>query len=268
VSAVSTHGQQQVYSKSILGSVAAAWAALALGVSGAAPAAPNPDPSPVAPGGLAQAAEVAMAIGFGEDTPAGAQPAKPGCAGCAPAQALVFISSSKFTGRLGGILGADAKCQAHARAAKLPGTYKAWISDSSGSSPARSFTRSRVPYRLVDGTLVADNWDDLTDGTLDAQISRDEYGDPLPRLTRGVSYWWVWTATRTDGSAMTASSFGGGFCTAPGPRDWESENASGYQVGAGFNGLGSTRNDILGLAWTADGTQPCNLDAHLYCFQQ
>src|SRR5207248_2675590 len=41
----------------------------------------------------------------------------------------VFVTSVMYDGNLGGLAGADAKCQARATAASLSGTYKAWLSD-------------------------------------------------------------------------------------------------------------------------------------------
>ncbi len=43
---------------------------------------------------------------------------------------VAFVTSVAYPGNLGGIAGADAKCQSRADAAGLPGTFKAWISDS------------------------------------------------------------------------------------------------------------------------------------------
>jgi hypothetical protein len=86
---------------------------------------------------------------------------------------VVFATSVGFDGNLGGLAGADAKCQARAQAAGLPGTYLAWVSNDFGS-PLTRFTQSTIPYVRRDGVKVADNWADLTDGSLDANINRSE----------------------------------------------------------------------------------------------
>ena len=88
----------------------------------------------------------------------------------------VFVSSQGHNGDFGGLAGADDFCQNLAMTAGLSGTYKAWLSDSTGS-PATRFTPSSVPYRLVDGTDVASDWNDLTDGTIMQGIDLDEYGN-------------------------------------------------------------------------------------------
>lgn len=56
----------------------------------------------------------------------------------APAGAkYVFVTSVHYTGDLGGVAGADAKCQTAATAAGLAGTYKAWISTYGASAADR-----------------------------------------------------------------------------------------------------------------------------------
>src|SRR5262245_61095552 len=92
---------------------------------------------------------------------------------CVPC--LVFLSSTEQAGDLGGIAGADAICQSLAHAADLPGTYRAWLSDGN-ASPSTRFSRSTAPYTLVDGTLIAGNWNELTGGALQHAIDLAETG--------------------------------------------------------------------------------------------
>nr|MBA3500495.1 hypothetical protein [Deltaproteobacteria bacterium] len=84
----------------------------------------------------------------------------------------VFLTAGQFSGaQIGGLTGADAKCQAEAMAANLTGTYKAWLSDITGS-PSTRFTKSTiVPYVRTDGFLLAQSFDDLTDGTIAGPIN-------------------------------------------------------------------------------------------------
>lgn len=72
---------------------------------------------------------------------------------------IVFVTSQVYNGNLGGLTGADAKCQAQAAAAKLPGTYKAWLSDSNGS-PSTRMTKVAAPYVRTDGVMIAGSWSD------------------------------------------------------------------------------------------------------------
>ena len=73
---------------------------------------------------------------------------------------VVFMTSAIYTGNLGGVSGADQKCQDAATSANLTGTCKAWVADAT-SQPIDTFTKSSVPYVLLDGNYVVDNWDQM-----------------------------------------------------------------------------------------------------------
>ncbi len=166
----------------------------------------------------------------------------------ASTEKLVFVTNAEFTGALGGLSGADAKCQAAAFNAgpSLTGTYKAWLSDTS-DSPSTRFVQATVPYKLVDGTVIANNWADLIDGTLLAAINVDENGDPG---SNGVA---VWTATETDGTLIS------GATTALTCDNWTLTTA---QADGG-------RRDFSSFAWTDAGApNACTGLDHLYCFEQ
>src|SRR5690606_8308287 len=84
----------------------------------------------------------------------------------------MFVTSIGWTGNLGGIAGATAKCQARADTAGLGGTWDAWIS-AADSSPSLRFVASTTHYARLDGQEVAQTWADLTDGSLDVPINID-----------------------------------------------------------------------------------------------
>ena len=80
----------------------------------------------------------------------------------------VFVTNASFKGNLGGLTGADEKCQAEADdlASIVPsGTYLAWLSDGT-DSPDTRFAKSSDPYVLPDGTRIAEDFTDLTDGSI------------------------------------------------------------------------------------------------------
>src|SRR5262245_59197581 len=104
----------------------------------------------------------------------------------------VFVTSQLFTGNLGGLVGADAKCQQLADGAQLPGAFKAWLSDSTTDARDR-LTQATVPYIRVDGIQIADGFQDLVDGSLDAPINVTEQGDTVPPFQL------VWTGTNEEG---------------------------------------------------------------------
>ncbi len=168
----------------------------------------------------------------------------------------VFVTSATYTGDLvteaanaglgdftGDGLGAgDALCNDLARTAGLPGTYKAWLSDST-NSPSTTFVQSSIPYARVDGAVVASSWQDLTDGVLQAPI----------RITESNNFQFdlVWTGTNTDGTAVTPS------------------NACGqWSQGGSVTGLSGFSGDT-GRTWTIDSAgHSCGNESNLYCFEQ
>jgi len=120
---------------------------------------------------------------------------------CSAARRM-FITSAPVGADFGGAHGADIKCQQIADAGGFGGTWMAWVSDSS-TSPATRFTKATVPYRLLDGTLVATDWTALTRGPLSHGVNQDEAGAQHPTAE-------VWTATGSDGNLLgtaTCSNF-------------------------------------------------------------
>ena len=171
---------------------------------------------------------------------------------CIPVK-RVFVTKASYTGNLGGLVGADAKCQTSANAAGLPGTFKAWLSDNTGS-PSTRFTRpTNAKYELVDGTVIATGWADLTDGTIASAINLTEYG--VAPVSTGIACWpfpaIAWS--NTNGNGAQASS--GSSCS-----NWTSTSGGSY--------WGSTTETSGGAwsAWCNGGI--CSWTAFLYCFEQ
>jgi len=158
-----------------------------------------------------------------------------------------FVSSSTQAGNLGGLAGGDAICQGLADAASLGGTYKAWLSDST-ASPATRFVPWNVSYERVDGVRIADNWADLTDGTLAAPISVTETGAVVSGQT---------VQTGTDPQGL-------GVLTTPGPycMDWTSSAGAAVATIVRGNSGGTATN------WTNGGTAGCANVIRIYCFEQ
>jgi hypothetical protein len=153
----------------------------------------------------------------------------------------VFVTAATQGANFGGLEGADALCASEALAAGLEGEFRAWLS-TIGSPVAGRFTQSSVPYVLVDGTPIAENWEDLTDGSLLAPIDIDAAGQ-----SQGGD---VWTGTL------------------PSAEPFEDDDCAGYASNdAGMTGLcGTTRS--IGPAWSASQTPSCDTPLRLFCFQQ
>ncbi len=161
----------------------------------------------------------------------------------------VFVTSVSFNGNLGGLTGADDKCQAEAdgSASIVPsGTYLAWLSDGT-DSPDTRFTKSAHPYVLPDGTKIAEDFTDLTDGSILHAINIDPTGEPFG-LQR------FWTGTNADGTTAGYVNLCDKWTT-EGPRT----------TFRGISGTG-TRTD---KSWSTQyGSMECSEFASLVCFQQ
>jgi hypothetical protein len=187
---------------------------------------------------------------------------------CPEAPRILFLSSLTYSGDLGGVSGANASCQALADEAGLAGDFKAWLSDNSGLAPENDFIPSDARYELVDGTLIADDWDDLTDGTIAAPIYLDETG-AQPPLDSDYEGWSVWTATTPNGEAIPPNPLLSGFCTSVADGAWTTDNSSGdtTQFGGGTFIPANAAGEQDG-AWSTLSVFPCEYEAHLYCVEQ
>ncbi len=160
----------------------------------------------------------------------------------------IFVTSATFDGNLGGLTGADEKCQAEANgpASIVPsGTYLAWLSDGT-DSPDTRFTKFSHPYKLRYGTKIAEDFTDLTDGSILHTINIDSTGKPL-----GLQFFW--TGTHSDGKTVQH------FVACYG---WAAGHLRGYRGVVGSTVQTST-------LWSAYSSQKrCGRSFRLACFQQ
>lgn len=164
--------------------------------------------------------------------------------GGSPPMKRVFVTSTRFAGDLGGLVGGDAECQALADGAELGGTWLAWLSETNGGqSPSTRFTQSVDPYVLVGGAQIAADWADLIDGAIDVPINRDETG---AEIRTAIPY--VWTGT--------SATFPSGV--SPCCENWTT-TASG-----GAKGMA----DATDSTWSFNTGMSCTELGHLYCFEQ
>lgn len=159
---------------------------------------------------------------------------------------FVFVTENTYTvGALGGISGANTICEQSANAAGLPGdNYRAWLSTQITSASEHLYHASNS-YILADrSTVVASNWDDLTDGVLLNGINLTEFGNGLSGE--------VVTGTALDGDAI------GCDC-----HEWASTNLCEFDP---FHAGDSGRSDSR---WTDFFRfNDCSIQAHLYCIRQ
>ncbi len=152
------------------------------------------------------------------------------------AKKRIFATHDQWTGNLGGLAGADAKCVAAAGAANLGGSWKAWISDSTDEAAKR--VAKVGPWKLVDGTVVFTS--QVIAGTPVHDLDMDEFGET------GIKGQ-VWTGSSPTGTST------GSDCN-----DWTSTGADAT-VGLA--------QDPDKWAQESNGT-PCSLKGRLYCVEQ
>ncbi len=163
-------------------------------------------------------------------------------ASCPPIK-RVFVTTSRYSGNLGGLSGADTLCQAHADGASggaLGGTWVAWLSTGVVNAKDRI---TQAEYRLIDRvTVVAVGKADLLDGSLLHAIDMDENG-AIPDVPN-----WVHTGTIANGTAR------GRDCSG-----WTDGDAQPTWLGL---------CNYSDAAWTDWSGGACSNSSHLYCFEQ
>jgi hypothetical protein len=169
---------------------------------------------------------------------------------CPSPVGIVFISSQSYNGNLGGLSGADLKCQALASAAGLNGAFKAWLS-AGVETPISRFTHIPQGYKQVNDVFIAHSFDSLVSGTLLNPLSADEHGIAVDTGTT------VWTDVNADGTASDPTACP--TCS-PNCQGWTDSTVGDWGQGGA---VGYTN-----LAWTRAGASACYSQARLYCFQQ
>lgn len=168
-----------------------------------------------------------------------------GCESSAPPPPkMIFISKAiVFVSMMNGIAGADALCDQYGQAIGAPpGIFKAWIGDSM-NSPSMRLTHSTGPYLRPDGLPVANDWIDLTDGSL---LNPPNVTEDLQVLPNGDA----WTGADQNGNSV-----------GPNCGDWLTP---GTQTGITGHASDTT------AGWTIAATPSSCLrdDVHLYCIEQ
>lgn len=153
----------------------------------------------------------------------------------------VFVTSTTQNGNLGGFAGADGLCATQAADAGLSGTFAAWLSTLATPVGTR-LEHSTVPYVRVDGTVVANNWDDLVDGELLAPINLDATG-----MTQFGD---VWTGTLATGEPYAVDD-----CN-----EFTDDTIDRRAQCGNSNSMVAT--------WTANVVPRCSVALRLYCFEQ
>jgi len=172
-----------------------------------------------------------------------------GCNGVLACTRTAFVTSMLFSGKLGGLEGADAKCQALADGSSLTAVrgkrFLAWLADGT-TGPTDRFPHGTGTYQRTDGAQLANGWSDLVDATLNLPLDRDENGiQLLPNVST-----YVWTGVDAAGTASPVL-----HCL-----KWTTANG-GSEVGTIGKHIASDQT------WTFYVSTTCDASAALYCFE-
>ena len=163
-----------------------------------------------------------------------------------PDPLIIFVTSETFDGNLTGLAGADGHCQRLADAAGLGGTFQAWLSTSSASVNDRFITKSTGPYVLTNGTVVANNWEDLTgcDNTVDFWVDENQQN--------------------VEDNLLTGTWCDGAFITQDDTNECEDYTSAAGDMGA----LGIVKPGVVQNTFRRNAKFWCRMQLHLLCFQQ
>lgn len=187
---------------------------------------------------------------------------------------LIFVTSNSYDGNLGGLAGADGKCNEMAQAAGYKGTFKAWLSSAWGEAAVSRMAGSpmaELPIIRPDGAKVADSWLNFVSGwwsdcpectLVDAdrllhEISVTEKGTVVSGQAAKI-----WSASFPDGSRASLSILD--TC-----HDW----TSNLQLGpCGLRGSVVFRNHRWSIDYADQGQtlwacSSCDLFRRLVCLQ-
>lgn len=158
------------------------------------------------------------------------------CENCIIIDRKIFVSDYESDGGL-----ITFKCQLDA---EYNGLYRGllwypWISTSEEN--IIDVLNSKYPYKLIDGTLIANNLDDLIDGKIENPINLDQYGTLISNAN-------VWTGTNEFGKHS------GDSCL-----NWAFNNEST------FGTYGNT--SLIGKQWTNYQKTNCNKELRVYCIE-
>jgi hypothetical protein len=170
---------------------------------------------------------------------------------------VVFMTSTTYDGDLGGLDGADDKCQQLAEAQNLDGTFIAWLSTPSINAITRlEDANAEGPWYNLNpagGELVSATRAGLEDGSIDNAIRYTESGGEIVGSTPKV-----WTGTLSNGKVCGAA---GAACTCGG---WTNNTNGLGDLGTGTASDATWTQRTFGQICA--GTQSFELN-RLFCFQ-
>jgi hypothetical protein len=191
-----------------------------------------------------------------------------------PTEMSFFVSSTgSATGNLGGLSGADARCQQLASTVGMGSrNWRAYLSverDATNNNQPTN-ARDRIgsgPWYNASNVLVANNLTELHARAGDANLFLDERG-------QRINGQWPGSPSPTEHDILTGSSADGRVVTGKTCSDWTSSSSSFVAVVGHSDGLGPNQNATPPLnSWnSAHDNQDCSNTAprggagRIYCF--
>jgi hypothetical protein len=183
-----------------------------------------------------------------------------------------FVSSdTNMTGNLGGLAGADARCQALADAAGLTGSWVAYLSAEGGpDSDGPIHARDRIgqgPWYNSRGVMLAADLDALHARSGDAELFLDENGDKVPGN-------WPDSPKPSEHDVLTGTNMEGRLEPGRTCADWTSDAADLAAMVGHSDGLGpgGDPTGMYGRWHSSHLSESCNNTAprggagRIYCF--
>jgi collagen triple helix repeat protein len=191
-------------------------------------------------------------------------------AGSATAMTFFVSSNTSVTGNLGGLAGADKRCQDLATVAGQGArTWHAYLSASGGGTPVNAKDRiGSGPWHNSKGALVASDLAALHDGkTGDYMLFIDEKGQPIPGQ-------WAGSPAPVEHDILTGSNPDGTLMPNETCKDWTSTAAADKAWVGHADGLGPGGSmDAQYRSWNSahenggcDDTAPKGGAGRIYCF--
>jgi hypothetical protein len=182
-----------------------------------------------------------------------------------PEPKTVFLTKGRWDGNLGGVGGADLKCQAEADETDslVKGKkFKAWIAGRStaDSIHRHSFQQHNVPYVRVDGMQIASSYADLIyPPTIGAPINVFSDGS---QLASDDIYPYAWTGAYIDSHFLSLHAQ---YYCQVGDSAW----STGAEDPANTGSVRATDRTWVGEAPELGGrSDVCRSSNRLYCFEQ
>jgi len=162
---------------------------------------------------------------------------------------VIFVTAGKWTGNLGGVSGAHAKCQSAkgANPAISGKNFKALIGSSTTKPSDYLVTEGK--FVRMDGTVVAKDWTQLlSSASLDATINQDEFGTYMTYNNANQAWTGVvWGATASPNTCL----------------NWTTSSGN-YMVATGHSGtIAQTWHN-----WFNAGGGTCDFARALYCIEE